>query len=193
MSNKFTIYWKDGSRKVITGVTMKDAFTAAGYGAGAVAAIDWYDNGISQTHHYNTETKEWVKKEPIHIHIDDAQKSGNEFVTQFIKENIDDASEIIFDCEGGHQFLIEKKASHFYTGWATVISICFGKHYRGSYDGSSEEDHHYMVSSIEYEDPDNLDRAIERVILRLKEPYKVSGIQSVDLAELSKKQGFSGF
>ena len=50
-----------------------------------------------------------------------------------------------------------------------------------------------MVSSIEYEDPDNLDHAIERIILRLKEPYKVSGIQSVDLAELSKKQGFSGF
>ena len=192
MSNFFTLYWRHNSTNIIRGETAEEAITSAGF-SHAARAIDFWMPGIDTSYKRNKEKHEWVKKEPIHIHIDDAQKSGNEFVTQFIKENIDDASEIIFDCEGGHQFLIEKKASHFYTGWATVISICFGEHHRGSYDGSSEEDHHYMISSTEYEDPDNLDRAIERVILRLKEPYKVSGIQSVDLAELSKKQGFSGF
>ena len=192
MSNFFTLYWQNNSTNIIRGETAEEAITNAGFSR-AAGAIDFWMPGIDTSYKRNKEKHEWVKKDPIHIHIDDAQKSGNEFVTQFIKENIDDAFEIIFDCEGGHQFLIEKKASHFYSGWATVISICFVQYCRGSYDGSSEEDHHYMVSSIEYEDPDNLDRAIERVILRLKEPYKVSGIQSVDLAELSKKQGFSGF
>ena len=192
MSNLFTLYWQNNDTTIIRGETAEEAITKAGY-SHAAGVIDFWMPGIDTSYKRDKEKHEQVKKEPIHIHIDDAQKSGNEFVTQFIKENIDDASEIIFDCEGGHQFLIEKKASHFYTGWATVISICFGEHHRGSYDGSSEEDHHYTISSTEYEDPDNLDRAIERVILRLKEPYKVSGIQSVDLAELSKKQGFSGF
>ena len=192
MSDKFTVYWQHGSKSYITGKDFESAMLSAGYSR-CYPVVDFWTVGIDYDYEYDLVKRKWVKKEPIHIHIDDAQKSGNEFVTQFIKENIDDASEIIFDCEGGHQFLIEKKASHFYTGWATVISICFGEHHRGSYDGSSEEDHHYMISSTEYEDPDNLDRAIERVILRLKEPYKVSGIQSVDLAELSKKQGFSGF
>ena len=192
MSNFFTLYWQNNTVTFIRGETAEQAITDAGYSK-AAGVIDFWMPGIDTNYKRNKEKHEWIKKEPIHVHIADAQKSGNEFVTQFIKENIDDASEIIFDCEGGHQFLIEKKAGHFYTGWATVISICFGEHHRGSYDGSSEEDHHYMISSTEYEDPDNMDRAIERVILRLKEPYKVSGIQSVDLAELSKKQGFSGF
>jgi len=56
----FTIYWLGGSFNFIEGNTIEDAFTKAGYGAGAVSAIDWYDNNISQTHKYDFKLKKWI-------------------------------------------------------------------------------------------------------------------------------------
>lgn len=60
---EFTIYWKHGERSVIKGTSIDHAFTRAGYGAGAVAAIDWYDNGNTSTHKWVEETKNWMRKE----------------------------------------------------------------------------------------------------------------------------------
>ena len=39
----FRIYWKDGLTQDIEGIDIADAFTRAGYGAGALAAVDWYE------------------------------------------------------------------------------------------------------------------------------------------------------
>lgn len=58
----FTIYWLDGRRIVISGQTIEDAFTKAGYGLGAVRAVDWYDYGITNTHTYDKINKKWVRK-----------------------------------------------------------------------------------------------------------------------------------
>lgn len=57
----FTLYWIHGERKVIKGTSIEDAFTKAGYGVGAIPAIDWYDNGVSETHRWDKENKTWVK------------------------------------------------------------------------------------------------------------------------------------
>ena len=38
----FKIYWLDGREEIIEGETSASAFTKAGYGAGAVRAIDYY-------------------------------------------------------------------------------------------------------------------------------------------------------
>ena len=40
---RFKIYWLDGSTEVVHGETVADAMTNAGYGRGAVTAIDWYE------------------------------------------------------------------------------------------------------------------------------------------------------
>ncbi len=39
---QFKIHWLDGKTETVEGVDFKDAFTRAGYGAGAVKAIDFY-------------------------------------------------------------------------------------------------------------------------------------------------------
>lgn len=65
MPNKFTIYWLDGTRSVIECETIEKAFTAAGYRAGAVRAIDWYANGETDTHIWDSEKKYWVPKVPV--------------------------------------------------------------------------------------------------------------------------------
>lgn len=62
---KFTLYWRYGERQVITGETIEAAFTAAGYGAGAIHALDWYDNGETHTHFYSKNKKAWVRKVPF--------------------------------------------------------------------------------------------------------------------------------
>lgn len=43
MDKYFKIYWKDGTRETLIGNTIKDAFNIAGYGPGAIDAVDYYD------------------------------------------------------------------------------------------------------------------------------------------------------
>ena len=71
MENKyFTIYWINGDRNVIQGPTIETAFTNAGYGAGAISAVDWYDDGVSETHYWDKDSHNWIKFEPIRIHFE---------------------------------------------------------------------------------------------------------------------------
>jgi len=43
IKKKFKIYWLDGKTEIIKGCDIVDAFTRAGYGAGAINAVDYYD------------------------------------------------------------------------------------------------------------------------------------------------------
>lgn len=58
----FTFYWRDGKRSVLKGSTVENAFTRAGYDAGALPAVDWYDRGDTDTHTWDTDIKNWVKR-----------------------------------------------------------------------------------------------------------------------------------
>jgi len=40
---RFKIYWLDGKEETITGEDIADAFSNAGYGRGAVHAVDYYE------------------------------------------------------------------------------------------------------------------------------------------------------
>lgn len=44
---KYRVYWLSGEVELVEGNDIADALNKAGYGAGAVRAIDWYepDNG----------------------------------------------------------------------------------------------------------------------------------------------------
>lgn len=48
----FIVYWLDGKLEHMSGKTIQDAFTRAGYGAGATNAIDFYDQSSIPTHEY---------------------------------------------------------------------------------------------------------------------------------------------
>ncbi|HCI57898.1 MAG TPA: hypothetical protein DFH96_03870 [Bacteroidetes bacterium] len=59
---KIRLYWLNGKTEVIEGNTAAEAFTKAGYGAGALKALDFYDLGETQSYEYN-KAKGWVKKQ----------------------------------------------------------------------------------------------------------------------------------
>ena len=57
----FTVYWRDGSRRVIHGPTIDKAFTAHGYGAGALKGMDFYMYGDCKDYQWSSDKKEWLK------------------------------------------------------------------------------------------------------------------------------------
>jgi len=44
---KFTLWWLNGNREVVSGRTLNDAMNRAGYAHGAVMALDFYSRGDS--------------------------------------------------------------------------------------------------------------------------------------------------
>jgi len=54
----FTLYWLDGTHNTITGETISEAFSLAGYGRGAVGALDFYDNGLKK-YSWDSDLKKW--------------------------------------------------------------------------------------------------------------------------------------
>ena len=40
---RFKLYWLDGKTEVVSGRNIDDAFNKAGYGAGALRALDYYE------------------------------------------------------------------------------------------------------------------------------------------------------
>lgn len=58
----FTFYWRDGLRKVLYGTDAADAMTKAGYGAGAIAALDMWAYGDDKEYDWNATTRKW---EPV--------------------------------------------------------------------------------------------------------------------------------
>ena len=59
----FQLYWKTGDHEEISGDTIADAFSLAGYSGGALSALDFYDDNPVKNYDWNTNTKTWVHKE----------------------------------------------------------------------------------------------------------------------------------
>jgi len=62
---KYTFYWLDGKRDVFKGKTPADALTQAGYGGGALAALDFHCPGDNNEYKWNVETKTWDRIEKV--------------------------------------------------------------------------------------------------------------------------------
>ena len=58
--NTYTFYWLDGKRQVLKGTDPADALRRAGYGQGALRALDFYENGESDDYEWSNHT--WMKK-----------------------------------------------------------------------------------------------------------------------------------
>ena len=61
----YTFYWLDGKKEVLEGETPSDAFIRAGYGAGALRAVDFFDVGITGDYKWDVEAKTWVKNKDV--------------------------------------------------------------------------------------------------------------------------------
>lgn len=66
-ATQFTVYWRDGKRSVLNGGSIEEAFRNAGYGGGAVGAVDFYSPGDNHDYEWNAVSKEWDRKEPLVI------------------------------------------------------------------------------------------------------------------------------
>ncbi len=46
MKKTFRVHWKDGTSEIMIGTSIASAFATAGYGNGAIAAVDYYEEVI---------------------------------------------------------------------------------------------------------------------------------------------------
>ena len=176
----FTLYWQHGERNIIKGRDIEDAFTKAGYGAGAVPAIDWYDEGVSNTHYWNKDTKEWVQRNPITINSVTFAKMEDGVKQKFIAANLECCHEVNIEFANKHILVIQNKIGHYaLIGHVCVIEIYFAEYCEGNYFSEDDVDHtnhHYMVCNGEYFSPKNTDEAIKAFIKRFTtNPAKTIG------------------
>ena len=61
---KFTLYWRDGGQEVVVGSTIVNALTRAGYGNGALRALDFFVEGFDDSYVFTKDG--WTKKEVQH-------------------------------------------------------------------------------------------------------------------------------
>jgi len=58
---KFTLYWLTGKREVVEGEDAAQAMTLAGYGGGAVRALDFYAQGDNREYYWDATERTWKK------------------------------------------------------------------------------------------------------------------------------------
>lgn len=54
---QFTLFWLNGKREVVIGATVDDAMNRAGYGGGALRALDFFAEG--DNHDWEWRDKNW--------------------------------------------------------------------------------------------------------------------------------------
>lgn len=60
---EFTFFWRDGERDVFPGESPDKALNNAGYGGGAVGALDFWDYGDSKKYWWDAKAHTWRNKE----------------------------------------------------------------------------------------------------------------------------------
>lgn len=59
----FTIYWLDGKKEFLQGNSISNAFNSAGYGAGALQAVDFYTEGEDDSYEWINHL--WTRVQPF--------------------------------------------------------------------------------------------------------------------------------
>ena len=59
--NTYTLYWRTGKRETVQGENPAQAMTLAGYGGGAVRALDFYANGDDHNYRWDAEKRDWMR------------------------------------------------------------------------------------------------------------------------------------
>ncbi len=166
----FTIYWLDGSKSFIVGKDVEIAFTEAGYG-GAIHAVDWYDNGITDTHYHDKQKKEWVRFESVSIKKEEFVKL-TEAELQTLVQTTNDIEVIL---ENKDIVVMSKKWSLVFvndeTAWVNHIELTFGEYFQGTYSGDSDDEEntfHYMMANTQYFMPSDINHAIAALMNRVR-------------------------
>jgi len=62
---KYVLYWLTGMAEIVEGVDIADAMNKAGYGFGALKALDFYEKGNQITYYWNKKTRRWQEGAPV--------------------------------------------------------------------------------------------------------------------------------
>ena len=183
----FTIYWLSGDREVMKGLSIEDAFRKAGYGGGAVNAIDCYKEGVDDGYRWDIDAKTWVEKERTVIKIEDIRDGTVDAaaLTQLIKDStevvvlINDQGKGDEDMLAIHSryglFNVEQYANMIRTGetklqWVKYLEV-FYLEYGG--DNPFEDEEHdgkptyYVCASTQFQH-DDYDGAVAHFIERCR-------------------------
>jgi hypothetical protein len=189
----FTVYWLDGSKSHIYGETIDKAFAAAGYGGGSVNAVDWYDNGISNTHYRDQQKKEWVPFKNFEINKNDFLMKSMTDILNILKTS----NSIQVKLENEDIVVLSHSWGLFHlnneTVWVEYIELTFGEYFKGTYSGDSDDEensHHYMMANGQYFSPDDIAFSVEAFMQRVKKDsfYTVNTPHCKRLEEIHQSQ-----
>jgi hypothetical protein len=57
--NYYTLYWRDGEHEIVRGRDITHAMSRAGYGGGAIAALDFFGHGKHPEYYWNADLAKW--------------------------------------------------------------------------------------------------------------------------------------
>lgn len=155
----YTVYWLGGNRQIIWGASIENAFTLAGYGGGAVNAVDFYKEGLDCSYYRDADTKQWVPKTSFEFDArDDADrikkwlganlKSGVISGARYVRENKDIVT-------------IGLTYGDFAGGAIMFLFVGTAEYMHGSYSEEDDADHHYMSNGTLYFQPTDFDNAVQ--------------------------------
>lgn len=55
----FTLYWLTGDKETVQGMDIADAVRRSGYGGGAMAALDFWEEGTSENWSWDSAARKW--------------------------------------------------------------------------------------------------------------------------------------
>ena len=184
----FTIYWDNGSITHISGESIEDALTKTGYSDELINTIYLYEYGITDSHFYNKENKEWEKREEEKFIVE----KFNKFTIKKILEIFDKSHNITVEFENKDILIFEQNYGNFFINKKSVyvqyISIAYGEYKKGSYfiDEIEVDEywHYFMMANRQYFKPDNLKEAINVFMKRVNQNpylvYKDDNIKTID-------------
>ena len=186
-SKWFTIFWRDGSKSFVFGPTIEDACNHAGIGNGALRAVDWYDEGVKNTHYYNKAKHEWTKFKDVELKPSEflelsfeeiiiLMKAYNRIIVKFVNNDI-----VMFK-QDWSLFLLNGESC-----WTEYIELSFGEYFKGTYSGDSDDEEnsfHYMMANGQYFAPENIPHAVEAFKRRVTHsPFDVVNSQYCECLE----------
>lgn len=65
----YTFFWLTGKREILEGSSPEEALTQAGYGNGAVRALDFWASGDNQDYIWNPDKRKWDLKPESKIRL----------------------------------------------------------------------------------------------------------------------------
>jgi hypothetical protein len=165
----YTLYWLDGKREVVVGTSIANAFARAGYFGGALAALDWYDAGATDTHVYSCTEKTWIIR-PKRVKCSDLEALTPESIALVLSKalgldfELPYKNQICIDVSIGEYaaatWVKRPHGEEFQTGCARSIRVYIANYCEGPYSDDSDEECHYEVSGTSWFDPKDIDQAI---------------------------------